>query len=102
MSMIEISAFQLVLCLVFVLVAGIGSLAFRLGLTRDLAWGTVRTFAQLFLVGYVLQFVFRLNNPWVILALYVWMIFWAAHAIRGRVREKTLSIFGPTFVSRFQ
>lgn len=99
MSMIEITPLQLVLCLSFVLIAAAGSLVFRLRLEKDLLWGSVRTFAQLFLVGYVLQFVFRLNNPIVILALYVWMIFWAAHTIRGRVKEKSISVFAPTFVS---
>ena len=47
--MIEITPLQLALCLLFVLVAAIGSLVFRLRLEKDLAWGTVRTFAQLFL-----------------------------------------------------
>ncbi len=97
--MIEITPLQLVLCLIFVLVAATASLVLRLRLERDLVWGSVRTFAQLFLVGYVLQFVFRVNNPFLVLALYVWMIFWAAHTIRGRVQEKTISIFTPTFVS---
>ena len=45
--MIEIGPFQLFLCLIFVVVAGTGSVVLRLGLERDLAWGTVRTFAQL-------------------------------------------------------
>jgi putative ABC transport system permease protein len=99
MSMIEITPLQLALCLLFVLLAAIGSLRLRLGLEKDLLWGTVRTFAQLFLVGYVLQFVFRLNNPFVVVALYVWMIFWAAQTVRGRVREKAIPVFTPTFVS---
>lgn len=99
MNMIEITPLQLALCLVFVVVAGVGSLALKLRLERDLLWGSVRTFAQLLLVGYVLQFVFQLNNPYVIVALYVWMIFWAAWTIRGRVQERTVSIFAPTFLS---
>jgi putative ABC transport system permease protein len=97
--MVEITPLQLTLCLLFVLLAAIGSLGFRLRLEKDLIWGSVRTFAQLFLVGYVLQFVFRLNNPFIIIGLYMWMIFWAAHTIRGRVQEKTISVFAPTFVS---
>jgi len=99
MNMIEITPVQLTLCMSFVLLAAAGSLVFRLRLEKDLLWGSVRTFAQLFLVGYVLKFVFRLNNPYVIVSLYLWMIFWAAHTIRGRVQEKRVSLFGPTFVS---
>ena len=67
MSLIEISPLQLALCAVFVVVAGTGSAVLRLGLEKDLAWGTVRTFAQLFLVGYVLKFIFQLSNPYLVL-----------------------------------
>ena len=99
MSVIEISPVQLALCLIFVVIAGGCSLALKLGLERDLAWGTVRTFAQLFLVGYVLKYIFQLNDPVIVLLLLVFMIFWAAHAIRGRVKEEKISFFLPTFVS---
>ena len=99
MNVIEISWLQLLFCLGFVIVAGISSIIFRLRLEKDLAWGTVRTFAQLFLVGYVLKFIFRINNPYLILAYFTWMIFWAAQTIRGRVKEKQVRIFPPTFIS---
>ena len=99
MSLIEISPLQLALCTVFVVVAGTGSAVLRLGLEKDLAWGTVRTFAQLFLVGYVLRSVFQLSNPYLVLLIFVWMVFWAAHAIRGRVKERQVAIFAPTFIS---
>lgn len=95
----EISPFQLILCLLFVLLAGVGSLIFKLRLEKDLAWGTVRTFGQLFLVGYVLEFIFRIDRAWLVLLLFVFMIFWAAHAIRGRVEQDTVPFFLPTFVS---
>ena len=97
--MIEIGPLQLVLCLIFVVVAGTGSVVLRLGLERDLAWGTVRTFAQLFLVGYVLKFVFQISHPVLVLLVFAFMIFWAAHAVRGRVKEKQVRLFLPTFVS---
>lgn len=99
MSIIEITPFQLVLCLLFVAVAGASSLFFKLSLEKDLLWGTVRAFAQLFLVGYALKYIFQLNNVIVILLLLAFMIFWAAHAIRSRVREQAVSFFLPTFIS---
>ena len=99
MSIIEITPFQLVLCLLFVVVAGASSLFFKLSLEKDLLWGTVRAFAQLFLVGYALKYIFQLNNVIVILLLLAFMIFWAAHAIRSRVREQAVSFFLPTFIS---
>jgi putative ABC transport system permease protein len=99
MNLIEITPIQLVLCLIFVFIAGTGSVVFRLGLEKDLAWGTIRTFAQLFIMGYVLTYIFELNNVILILLLFTFMIFWAAHAIRGRVQEKEIPFFVPTFIS---
>ena len=95
MSLIEISPLQLALCALFVVGAGTGSAVLRLGLEKDLAWGTVRTFAQLFLAGYVLKFVFQLSNPYLVLLIFVWMVFWAADAVRGRVKETKVAIFAP-------
>jgi len=54
-TIIQIGPLQLFLCLGFVLLAGGTSLYHKLGLERDLFVGTVRTFAQLFLMGYVLK-----------------------------------------------
>lgn len=90
---------QLVLALLFVAVAGIASLRLRLGLERDLLWGTLRTVAQLVLMGFVLIYVFRLDQWYLIVALYIVMILFAAWIIRGRVRSTTVSYFLPTFVS---
>jgi putative ABC transport system permease protein len=50
-NVLEISAGQLGLCLVFVVIAMVASVRLHLKLEKDLLWGTVRTFAQLFLVG---------------------------------------------------
>lgn len=99
MSVLPIHWSQLALCMAFVVVAAGASLVLRLGLERDLLWGSVRTFAQLFLVGYVLHFIFDLRNPALVLLYYVWMIFWAARAVRKRVNEDRVRVFGPTFVS---
>ena len=99
MNIIEISSFQLLLCLIFVLIAGTGSVVFRLNLEKDLAWGTCAPFAQLFMVGYVLKYIFQINNAALILVLFIWMVFWAAHAIRSRVQERAVPFFIPTFIS---
>lgn len=96
---LDISPIQLALCAIFVAIAGTGSIVLRLGLEKDLAWGTIRTFAQLFLLGYVLHFIFDINSPYLIVVYFTFMIFWAAHAIRGRVGEKEVPVFLPTFVS---
>ena len=82
-EVIEITPVKLALCLIFILISGLASLALKLKLERDLAWGTVRTFAQLFLVGYVLQYIFKIENFVLTSVLYISMIFWATHAIQS-------------------
>ncbi len=98
-AIIHISPWQLFLCLGFVLLAGGASIYHRLGLGRDLLVGTVRTFAQLFLVGYVLRFVFDVRIIWLVLLMFVFMVAAAVHTIRGRVKDRTIPFVIPTFVS---
>jgi len=95
-GVIPISNLQLALGLVFVLFAGISSLAHRLGLEKDLAIGTVRTVAQLFLMGYALTLIFDLVHPLFVVAIYAAMIFFAAWTVKGRVEEKKVPYFFPT------
>jgi putative ABC transport system permease protein len=99
MNVQDISVFQLFLCLGFVLLAGGCSLWLKLGLEKDLAIGTLRTFLQLSALGYILKFVFRINNPVLILVLFFWMIFWAAYTVWSRVKQKNVPVFFPTFLS---
>ena len=77
MNVIDVSPVQLAYCLVFILIAGVGSVTLKLELERDLIVGTIRTFAQLAILGYVLKFIFDLDNAWLILLLFSFMVFWA-------------------------
>ena len=67
-GILEIGPAQLALALVFILAAGAASLYQGLKLERDLLVGTLRTFAQLFLLGYILKYIFHLNSVWPVLA----------------------------------
>ena len=98
-GVIEIGPVQLGLTLVLVLAAGILSFVQRLGLERDLAVGTVRTFAQLFLMGYALQIVFGLSTPWLVLAVFLAMVTMAAHTVRGRVGDRGVPFILPLYGS---
>lgn len=100
-SIIEISYWQLLLCLGFVLLAGGASVYHRLGLGRDLLVGTIRTFAQLFLMGYVLTFIFEVNAWWLVLLLFTGMVTAAVHIIKGRVNSRKVPFVIPTFLSMF-
>lgn len=98
-EILHISYWQLALSLVFVVAAGATSIYHGLKLERSLAIGVVRTFVQLFLLGYVLKILFHLNNVWLVLGVFTVMILFAAHTIRGRVKERRVSFFRPVFVS---
>ncbi len=96
---IQIAPWQLFLCLGFVLLAGGASVYHKLGLGRDLLVGTIRAFAQLFLVGYVLRFVFDVRLSWLVLLMFTFMVGAAVHTIRGRVKDRTIPFVIPTFLS---
>ncbi len=98
-EIVSIGLGQLAVGLVFILVAGITSICQALKLERDLLVGTIRTFAQLFLLGYILKFIFKLDNAILVLAVFGFMIFFAAWEIRSRVKEKQVAFFWPLFVS---
>ncbi len=100
-AVIEIGWPQLALCLVFILAAGLASIALRLGLHRDLLWGSVRTFAQLFMLGLVLKYVFNIQLWWPVLLIFWCMVGFAVQIIRGRVREKSVRYLDTTFLSMF-
>ena len=83
-SVLPISNFQLALSVLLVVIAGGISAFLRLGLLKSLVWGTVRTFVQLTFIGYVLKYVFSVNNLWMVLALVVLMCYIAARASTAR------------------
>ena len=98
-TVIAIGPYQLILALLFVLVAAGASLYHGLRLEKDLLVGTIRTFAQLFLLGYVLKFVFRLDSVWPVLAVFLFMIVFATRIIRSRIKEKQVAFFWPMLIS---
>jgi putative ABC transport system permease protein len=100
-GIINITWINVAVATVLVMAAGICSLLLKLRLERDIVIGTIRTFIQLFLLGYVLKTVFALNNPLVIVLLFSMMIYFAASIISGRVKERRVPYFLPVFASMF-
>ena len=100
-AVIDIGWLQLSLCLLFILAAGLASMALRLGLQRDLLWGSVRTFAQLFMLGLVLRYVFHIRLWWPVLLIFWCMLAFAVQIIHGRVKEKSVRYLDTTFLSMF-
>ncbi|MCP4601063.1 MAG: iron export ABC transporter permease subunit FetB [Proteobacteria bacterium] len=98
-AIVNMSFYQLALGLVFILIAGIASIVHSLKLERDLIIGTVRTFAQLFLMGYILKIIFDIDNVLLIISIFVFMTLFAAWTICGRINEKQISFLLPTSLS---
>lgn len=75
----------------------------RLGLEWTLAIATARTLLQLLVVGYILAFVFALNNPWAVLAILLVMLTIAAIVARNRIGKKIPRVlplvWGSIFIS---
>ncbi len=92
---LPIAPWQLGMALGFMLLAQGVSSILKLGLTKDMAVGSVRCIAQLLLMGYALTFLFNLDSMWVMVAVFVGMIIVAAHTVRGRVQEKRIPVFQP-------
>jgi len=61
-QVIYISNWQLAFGLLFIIAAGIMSMIHSLRLERDLLIGTIRTFVQLFALGYLLNIIFALDR----------------------------------------
>ena len=91
---IPLSVFDLSIAAGLVLIAGLISLLFRLGLERRLALASVRTVAQLLLVGYVLQWVFDPAHVLMIIPIVVVMV---AVASRSAVVRASRSFAGVTW-----
>lgn len=74
----------------------------KLGLAANLAIATIRTIVQLLVVGYLLEVVFAINNPWAVLAAIAVMVGTAAVVARNRISQKIpmlLPIVGGAIVS---
>jgi putative ABC transport system permease protein len=87
-GLIRLDILDLVLALGMMAIA-IGLSAWeRLGLEWSLAIATGRTVLQLLVVGYILEFVFALDNPWAVLAVLAVMLTIAAVVARNRISKK--------------
>ena len=82
---IPISNLQLVLSVLLVLITGLVSAFFRLGLLKSLLWGSVRAFLQLTLIGYALTYIFKNNQLYIIIPIILLMCLVASREASRRV-----------------
>lgn len=98
-QIVNITTSHLAIGLVFIVFAGIASVYHSLKLERDLIIGTIRTFVQLFLLGYLLKIVFDLKSVFLVMGVFGFMTLFAAWTVYSRVKEKQISFFYPVLIS---
>jgi len=96
MNAIDIGWAQLFLATLFIFAAGGLSIALSLGLMKTLLIATVRTYLQLIAMGLVLVWVFKINEAWLVLALFTFMLVMTARVLLQRVKHKPPHIFFST------
>jgi putative ABC transport system permease protein len=96
---IQIGTPQLALAAALLLVNIFLSLVLKLGLARDLTVAALRMTVQLLLVGLVLDWVFSVRDPWVILGMALLMTVLASRAALQRTRRHFPGIYWRTLVT---
>ncbi|WP_057770675.1 ABC transporter permease [Lactobacillus selangorensis] len=81
---LQVSPFSLVLAASLVLVAVLISQWQKLGLTKDLLVAAIRAVIQLTIVGFILKYIFRINNAWLTGLMILFIIFNAAYNAHKR------------------
>lgn len=105
-GVVHISWWQLALAFGFMLLAGAASVALQLGVAKRLLIATLRTYAQLLLLGLVLGWVFDVQNPWVVLLIVSLMVSVAAMTVGRRAPDaprgvSRIALFALTSVGAF-
>lgn len=90
---------QLALAVLLILVNLGISLALSLGLERSLFIATVRSVVQLLLIGFVLEWLFSQENPWVVLLIALVMATVAATASINRTQRRFSGIYWDSLLS---
>jgi putative ABC transport system permease protein len=98
-GVIPIGPWQLAIATLFVVFVGVISIRLSLGITKDLALATVRTYVQLFVLGFVLRWVFGVNSPWLVVGLILLMVLFAARILITRSPDAPPGIFGSAFLA---
>jgi putative ABC transport system permease protein len=99
MNIIEIGWLQLALATILVLASASLSVALSLGLFKNILIATLRTYIQLIAMGLVLIWVFKINQAWLVLSVFAFMLFMTAQVLLPRVKSKPRNIFGSTLMA---
>ena len=90
---LEIGTGQLALTVILVLLVFVISAYEGLRIERDYFIGLIRTFVQLFLVGYILEEIFSLNRWYMVVLILAIMVGAACQAAVGRLKQNDLRLY---------
>jgi putative ABC transport system permease protein len=100
-GVVPIGPWQLLLAAGFMLVVGGISIALELGLVKDLAWATARTYVQLILLGLVLRWVFANDTWFIVVSILVLMVLMATRIVIQRAPDAPPGLYGRTSLALF-
>lgn len=100
-SYIELDTIDLALALGIMGIAIALSSWQKLAMSGQLLFATGRSLLQLMIVGYILEFVFALDNSWAVLAILLMMLTIAAIVARNRIGKKIRGLFPVVWGSLF-
>jgi putative ABC transport system permease protein len=98
-GVIQIGWQGLAIATLFVVFVGALSIRLSLGLTKDLLVATVRTYVQLGVLGFVLRWVFGVNQPWLVIGVMALMVLSAGQIVVKRSPDAPSGIFGSAALS---
>ncbi|MEL6321934.1 MAG: iron export ABC transporter permease subunit FetB [Cyanobacteria bacterium J06626_14] len=90
---------QLALAALLILVNLVLSIVLKLGLERSLFIATLRTVVQLLLIGFVLEWLFGQDNPFIVLAIALGMTAIAASASINRTQRRFSGMYWDSLLS---
>jgi putative ABC transport system permease protein len=93
-AIIDLDAGRLALASMLVLVSSGVSLLLHLGLGRRLLLSALRAVAQLLLLGFVLQGIFAVDGPWLVLAMMMVMVLIAGYEAVRRTTYRVRGLWG--------
>jgi len=96
---VDLSFFSMVMCAVLLLVPVLVASYLKLGVTRSLLVSTVRMVVQLVLIGFFLEFLFKLNNAFVNIAWFLVMLSAAVFSVLKSSGLKIKAFVFPVFLS---
>ena len=93
-SYLSLSYFDVALASVFIVINGLISIAFKLGLAKKLLIVSLRMVVQLLLVGLLLSWIFAVSSPWLTALIALAMGLFAGREIWARQERKLAGFWG--------